>query len=409
MTKAEQAKLIRDIIADNRLTLLFHPLLSVKRKGIVGVEALPEGVSPDGPVSYAALHDMAAVEGLTLDLDRALRQKALEGFQPLHQKDKDRLLFLRFETSIVDLGIVGSGHLANVVSGLGINPNNVVIEITDSEANDTGALRKFVGRYHDAGFLIALRDVGSGHSNLTRIAQTRPDILKIDPTMARGLAKEYYRREIMKALLGLSKNLGVLAVAEGIDNEEDAVLALELGADMLEGSYVSTHFPYDAADRSVLDGPIDGLVEKLKANALQKSASAKSRFQDQQKTFGEILGALAKSPAGQYDGTLAELARTHPAAECMYLLDETGVQISDTLSAPGKLLQQRKLFRPAEKGADHSSKDYYYLLIDTFISNFTTEPYVSMASGNLCVTISGILRGAGTQRTVLCVDFPVGE
>ncbi len=409
MTKAEQAKLIRDIIADNKLTLLFHPILSVKRRGVIGVEALPEANSPDGPVSYAALHDMAAVEGLTLDLDRALRQKALEGFQSLHQRDKDLLLFLRFETSVVDLGIVGSGHLANVVSGLGINPNNVVIEITDSEASDTGALKKFVGRYHDAGFLIALRDVGSGHSNLTRIAQTRPDILKFNPTMARGLAKEYYRREIMKALFGLSKNLGVLAVPEGIDNEDDAVLALELGADMLEGSYISAQFPHDAVDRNVMDGRIDGLVEKLKASSLQKSASAKSRFQEQQKTFAEILGALAKSPAGTHAQALAELAAKHSAAECMYLLDEAGVQISDTVSAPGKLLQQRKLFRPAEKGADHSSKDYYYLLIDTFISNFTTEPYVSMASGNLCVTISGMMRGAGTQRTVLCVDFPVGE
>ncbi len=67
-------------------------------------------------------------------------------------------------------------------------------------------------------------------------------------------------------------------------------------------------------------------------------------------------------------------------------------------------------FSPPKVNAwEPSTRDIANARIDTFINNYTTEPYVSMASGNLCVTISGILRGAGNKRTVLCVDFPVGE
>ena len=87
MTKTEQTKLIRDIIADNRVTLVFHPVLSVKRRGIVGVEALPEAVTDGGRISYAALHAMAMAKGLTVDLDRFLRQKALEGLEPYVAED----------------------------------------------------------------------------------------------------------------------------------------------------------------------------------------------------------------------------------------------------------------------------------------------------------------------------------
>ena len=63
------------------------------------------------------------------------------------------------------------------------------------------------------------------------------------------------------------------------------------------------------------------------------------------------------------------------------------------------------MFRPARKGTDHSLKEYYYVLIDVELQKYTTDPYVSLASGNLCRTISTCFRDAAQNRTfVLCVD-----
>ena len=62
-------------------------------------------------------------------------------------------------------------------------------------------------------------------------------------------------------------------------------------------------------------------------------------------------------------------------------------------------------FRPAPKGTDHSLKEYYYVLIDVELQKYTTDPYVSLASGNLCRTISTCFRDAANNRLyVLCVD-----
>jgi hypothetical protein len=103
---------------------------------------------------------------------------------------------------------------------------------------------------------------------------------------------------------------------------------------------------------------------------------------------------------------LGGLLQSFPAIECAFVLDETGVQVSTTVCR--NTLEPRRnrvLFRPAPRGTDHSLKDYYFLLRNVELQKFTTDPYVSMASGNLCRTISIGFRDADGQRTyILCID-----
>src|SRR5262245_37065276 len=95
---------IWDIIRDKRIEIAFEPIVSIKKKSVIGLEALAGG---DGLPSKA-LHELAAAQGLTLELDRLVRQKALEGFQGLRSGHPDFLLFLTFDASVVDQGVVGS-------------------------------------------------------------------------------------------------------------------------------------------------------------------------------------------------------------------------------------------------------------------------------------------------------------
>ena len=103
---------------------------------------------------------------------------------------------------------------------------------------------------------------------------------------------------------------------------------------------------------------------------------------------------------------LEQAVRRFPAIECAYVLDETGIQIGQTLCRPSDLFHRsRAMFSPAPCGADHSLKEYYYLLLDAEVQTYTTEPYVSLATGNLCQTISTCFRdGFNNRLYVLCVD-----
>jgi hypothetical protein len=63
------------------------------------------------------------------------------------------------------------------------------------------------------------------------------------------------------------------------------------------------------------------------------------------------------------------------------------------------------MFRPAPPGADHSLKEYYYVLLDVELQKYTTDPYVSLATGNLCRTISTFFRDSRNNKMyILCID-----
>ncbi|MBK8574152.1 MAG: PDC sensor domain-containing protein [Elusimicrobia bacterium] len=119
-----------------------------------------------------------------------------------------------------------------------------------------------------------------------------------------------------------------------------------------------------------------------------------------------LLRALAGLPEEEIEPTLGRLIKENPSVECLFILNEEGFQESETHTRPGVAFKQNALFHPARPGADHSMKEYFYLLSDSFVNRYRTEPYVSQASGNLCVTLSAIFRDAENNAHILCLDIP---
>jgi hypothetical protein len=118
------------------------------------------------------------------------------------------------------------------------------------------------------------------------------------------------------------------------------------------------------------------------------------------------LRALAGARPEEFDAILARMNRESPAVECLFAVNPAGAQVSETHVRPGVAFKRSALFHPARPGADHSMKEYVYLLMDGFMNRFRTDPYVSLASGNLCLTLSGVFRDAGNNNHILCMDVP---
>ena len=108
---------------------------------------------------------------------------------------------------------------------------------------------------------------------------------------------------------------------------------------------------------------------------------------------------------------LQELVNVSPLLECVYLLNEQGVQISDTVFQHHRqgLRSGRQIFQPATPGQDHSVKDYYYLLAENDTELHITAPYLSWATGTLCVTASTIIQDEKDKNIILCVDLACSE
>lgn len=135
-----------DLMRSGAITAHFQPLVSIKKRSIVGLEALARSTNPlNGErIPPDTLFRKASSEGMVLELDRCCRQKAFENFRSLRARNTDLLLFLNFDTSIIDQGVVGSNYLLHQVERMGLAPNTVAIEIIESRVQDQRALQRFV-------------------------------------------------------------------------------------------------------------------------------------------------------------------------------------------------------------------------------------------------------------------------
>ncbi len=386
----------------------FQPIISVKKNSIIGIEALSRGtikgsdeiISPYHMFKYASENTEDLIE-----LDRMCRESALNQFKEIKKTHKNLLLFLNIESSILD-SVNKSNHLIKRVLDIGINPCDIVIEINESHIKDITALTSFVERYKNYGFIISMDDVGAGSSNLNRIPLLGPDIIKIDRFILTDMDKDHYKMEVFKSLVKLASNTGSLVVAEGTESEEESFLATELGADMIQGYFFSK--PLNKFIAEPVNKSIAEFIGSYKLDMKQKNELKKDLIRKLNNTSYSILSAIKDASPDEVEKVLSLRIISEPDIECMYILNEAGIQLTDTIFKPGyKFKSQNILFLPAQKGTDHSLKGYYYHLVNNNNQNYISDKYMSMATGNMCITLTVMYIGKNCETNILCIDFLV--
>jgi hypothetical protein len=119
----------------------------------------------------------------------------------------------------------------------------------------------------------------------------------------------------------------------------------------------------------------------------------------------EIAGALSEIDETFINSILHDKIDKDEVIECAYVLNNDGIQISDTVvntKIIGKF--QSVMFHPDKIGADQSGKEYFYL-ISAGTDVAVTEPYLSSATGNICVTVSVTYHNKSGIKRILCVDM----
>lgn len=122
--------------------------------------------------------------------------------------------------------------------------------------------------------------------------------------------------------------------------------------------------------------------------------------------FTSRLSKLKGSP-DEYK--LEELIGKYADIECIYVLDASGRQTSETVCRCETQYRKNFFFQPALPGDDHSLKKYFYVLINCGLNRHITDSYISMATGNPCRTISATYTDSEGIRFILCIDISIGR
>ncbi len=400
---------IDEIIEGGHVVPHFQPVVSMKRRAVVGFEGLSRGVHPrqKSIISPIDLFGEAAAKGVSRDLDRLCRRKILEDFQTLYQRHPELILSLNLDASAIDKKI-WSGVLKSQVEDLGLSPQNIVIEIVESAVEDVEELQHFEESYRSAGFLIALDDVGAGHSNLNRIPLIKPDILKIDRYLVQNIHEDFYKQEVVKSLVSMARHLGTVIIAEGVETEGEASALLDMGVDLFQGYYFSRPKRHYEIDFDQIRQKLVDLGGTFKNRQIQKIGNKQFNMNRYHSLINEIQMELAHWPVAKFGEQLSRVAKSFPSIECLYVLNENGLQVTDMIFNTSRKASRRSaMFHPLPQGADHTMRDYFYFLMNGGLSKSTyvTKSYVSLTTGNICVTIGALFKDEQKKTYILCLDI----
>jgi EAL domain-containing protein (putative c-di-GMP-specific phosphodiesterase class I) len=396
------------ILEQNSATSFFDPLVSVQKMGVIGLETISRAVHPDNQ-SLIEPQDLfrgigGDEPGLKLALDRLFRQKSLEGFSPLQVQAPDLLLFLDVEPSVLKENVVGSGHLLQKVQALGLDPRRIVIQISLAGEMEPSLIGKFMEIQNRCGFLTGLKGVAANPEYLDYLLGFNPDMVKLEGNQVKGLSTHNQKQEDFLNVVKMAHARGIVVIAGGLDNEEDALTALDFGTDLLQGSYFSKNHRKNTVFTLGRKARMQFLVSRYKRRITNRA----KRDQDLRNRCHWIVDSLFASlqniPLDQLEKSLPWALRNFPSVECLYLLDAEGRQANEMVTSRIHIPERKKiLFHQSPKGTDHSFREYYFALASGR-ARYLTEPALSMNSGHLCLTAAAVMGDPAKEFYVLCAD-----
>lgn len=391
----------RPVLEESSLYPVFQPILDIRQQQAIGYEALIRSYTGAPPPQLFA---EARAAGRQLAFDRQCRELALREFAELPSRRSNKLLFLNVDVSALDDADSIEGWISEQVRASGLNQRQVALEIVEANVESTEKLIDFVERYRAAGFLIVLDDFGESHSNLNRVVHIKPDIIKVDKALIRGIDEDYYKQSIVQTITRLSNKIGAMTLAEGIETQEELFACYALGIQLFQGYFFAKPQRMEELAGSGCVSRLKETLPELNARIETRVQAVRDCYRSYEAVSNEVIAHLCDLRGEEsVEACFYDVIERQPEIDCLYLLDAEGLQISDTVcrTCAGNM---HVLFAPSCRGADHAFKEYYYYL--KFLGNerYISEPYISLATGNLCRTIATRFEHEGEGR-VLCIDF----
>jgi EAL domain-containing protein (putative c-di-GMP-specific phosphodiesterase class I) len=232
----------------------FQPIYSVREAGCIGFEALLRAHDAQGaPLKPDRLFDQVFKEGDGILLDWICRALHLRRFATVDAGDRILFVNVHPEAAVREGRVVRD--FADLIRFYGLTPDRVCVEILEGGCADEGILREAVGAYRALGATIAMDDFGIGRSNFDRIVALRPDVVKIDRSVLSQAVGDTKSRRMLPAIIELLHESGAEVAIEGIESGNEALLAMDSGADLLQGFHFaapSANVPDESLTQRIL-------------------------------------------------------------------------------------------------------------------------------------------------------------
>ncbi|MFP9137958.1 putative bifunctional diguanylate cyclase/phosphodiesterase [Devosia sp. XGJD_8] len=224
---------MREAIAANQLSLVYQPQIDLRSRTIIGAEALMRWDHPQhGAISPADFIPLAEETGYIVELGRwalvAACRECASWPMPVRVAVNVSPAQLRLSDIL--------GDVSHALDVSGLAPDRLDVEITEGalveHLDDAQAL---LSRLKQIGVQLSLDDFGTGYSALSYLSTLPFDKIKIDQSFVRRLGRQPADDALLHTVVELCTRLGKVAVAEGIETEEQASQLLGWGCNFGQG------------------------------------------------------------------------------------------------------------------------------------------------------------------------------
>jgi EAL domain-containing protein (putative c-di-GMP-specific phosphodiesterase class I) len=242
--QAAVAKSLRRALEADELEVHYQPVIDLRTGMVQGVEALVRWCPADAPpIPPDRFIPLAERSGLIVELgDWVLRQAC--GFAADHPQ-------LRVAVNLSARQVAGdlAERVVDALESNAVEPSHLDLELTESAVlDDPDTASEVLGELTDLGVHLALDDFGTGYSSLVVLRHLPFDRLKVDRSFVRSVATSERDRDLVAAVVGVARAVGVEVTAEGVETVEQATVLADVGCDDAQGFLFAAAMPPDACE-----------------------------------------------------------------------------------------------------------------------------------------------------------------
>ena len=247
---------LHSAVADGQLRLAYQPEFDLRSGRITAVEALVRWQHPRlgelGPESFISLaerSDLIKVIGNWV-IDQSLRAFASWGVGQLTDGLILRINVSPLQLADADLAVqIGAALTRHDVSG-----ECVCVELTEhAPLRDPNAVAHTLGQLKALGVTSAIDDLATGYSTLSNLRLLPFDVIKIDRSLVSSIDQDRRAQVIVAAIIGLARSFDIGIVGEGVENDAEAAMLLQLGCSRAQGHHLAKPMNAEAISRLLRD------------------------------------------------------------------------------------------------------------------------------------------------------------
>jgi len=265
-----------------------------------------------------------------LRVDRIVKRHA---FKKYAEEKRDEYLFINIRLAWLLPYAENPEEMVTLqqIEEFGIEPEKLVIEITEEEFNASEEYLRAIVHYKKIGCRIALDDYGKSASNIDRLAKLQPDIIKINIDYIHKSERSYHYREYLRSLAAFADSVGIEVLYEGVETERQLDICISSKGRFYQGFLIAV--PQPSMREIVINSSVFSALIETEYKAIQNKAINAETIRNSLDV--QVERFLLDNPFDyekiSSDAYLIRLFRELPDVKRIYLCSRQGVQLSDNI------------------------------------------------------------------------------